>query len=103
MAYGYFRETPDIKYTKDGGFSMKQKKIGKLLGLMGAACLSLGMFFCPATTLPTQAAEADVAVPYSDIIEWRFKVQNGKMYKRLYNFSTASWVGDWIYVGEYPG
>lgn len=82
---------------------MKQKKIGKLLGLMGAACLSLGMFFCPATTLPTQAAEADVAVPYSEVIEWRFKIEDGKMYKRLYNFSRAEWIGDWILIGDYPG
>lgn len=82
---------------------MKQKKISKLLGLMGAACLSLGMFFCPTATLPTQAATADAAVPYSEIIEWRYKIENGKAYRRLYNYSRAEWVGDWIYVGEYPG
>ncbi len=82
---------------------MKQKKISKLVGLMGAACLSLGMFFCPATTLPAQAAMPDVAVPYSDIIEWRFKIEDGKMYQRLYNYSTRNWIGDWILIGDYPG
>ena len=82
---------------------MKQKKISTLLGLMGAACLSLGMFFCPAATLPSQAATPDVAVPYSDIIEWRFKIENGKLYKRLYNYSRAEWESDeWIYVCDYP-
>jgi len=81
---------------------MKQKKISKLLGLMGAACLSLGMFFCPATTLPTQAAVPDVAVPYSEIKEWVYKEEDGKIYKRLYNYSRAEWEGDWIYVRDIP-
>lgn len=80
---------------------MKQKKFGKLAGLIGAACLSLGMFLCPAAILPAQAATPPIAVPYSDIIEWRFKIEDGKLYKRLYNYSKAEWVDDWIYVGEY--
>lgn len=37
--------------------------------------------------------------PYSDRIEWRYKYEDGKYYKRLFNYSTASWVGDWILVG----
>lgn len=41
--------------------------------------------------------------PRSDIKKWVYKVENGKIYKRLYNASTASWIGDWIYVGEYTG
>ena len=72
-----------------------------LVGLVGAACLSLGMFFCPVATLPTQAATPEVAVPCSEIIEWRYKFEDGKIYKRLYNYSRAEWVGEWIYVGEY--
>ena len=39
----------------------------------------------------------------SDILQWVFKTENGKMYKRLYNYSTAEWIGDWIYVCDYPG
>ncbi len=38
--------------------------------------------------------------PQSYIIEWVYKVENGKRYKRLYNTSTGAWVGDWIYVGN---
>jgi hypothetical protein len=41
--------------------------------------------------------------PRSDIKEWVYKTENGKLYKRLYNASTASWESDWIYVCEYPG
>ena len=37
------------------------------------------------------------------MIEWRIKIENNKIYKRLYNVTTDEWVGDWIYVGEYQG
>ncbi len=36
--------------------------------------------------------------PGSDIIDWRYKVENGKLYKRLYNFTKEQWIGDWILV-----
>lgn len=83
---------------------MKQKKISKLLGLVGAACLCAGMFFCPATALPAQAALSNpgVASPNSDIIEWRLKIEDGKIYQRLYNYSMGCWIGDWIYVRDIP-
>ena len=28
----------------------------------------------------------------SDIIDWRYKTENGKMYKRLYKFTTYEWI-----------
>lgn len=33
-----------------------------------------------------------------DIIEWRFKLENGKRYKRKYNASKGVWIGDWIII-----
>ncbi len=36
--------------------------------------------------------------PMSDAIEWRYKIENGKVYKRLYNYTTQQWIGDWILV-----
>ncbi len=41
--------------------------------------------------------------PKSDVKRWIYKVENGKIYKRLYNASIDTWEGDWIYVGEYTG
>lgn len=35
---------------------------------------------------------------YAAIIEWRYKIINGKFYKRQFNHSTADWVGPWILV-----
>ena len=31
-----------------------------------------------------------------DVLVWKYKSINGKMYKRLYNKTTGKWVGDWI-------
>lgn len=31
-----------------------------------------------------------------DRIDWVYKVIDGKLYKRLYNFSQKIWIGDWI-------
>ena len=36
--------------------------------------------------------------PMSDAIEWRYKIENGKVYKRLYNYTTQQWIGDWILI-----
>lgn len=32
----------------------------------------------------------------AEIIDWRIKVVDGQVYKRLYNYSTQKWVGEWI-------
>ena len=42
-------------------------------------------------------------MPLKDDIQWVYKIDNGKIYRRLYNYSTANWIGDWIYVCDYPG
>lgn len=36
--------------------------------------------------------------PYSDTFEWRYKMINGKLYKRLYNTTKDRWETDWILV-----
>ena len=39
--------------------------------------------------------------PRSDVKRWIYKIENGNIYKRLYNASMDEWIGDWIYVGPY--
>lgn len=61
------------------------------------------------TALPVSAfAKEDSHILFSDDfgassktedIQWRFKIENGKLYKRLYNYSTHTWIGDRILVG----
>lgn len=70
--------------------------------------LLLTMICCIVTSTPVMAtpdisltAITDASInPTSEVLEWRYKIENGKLYKRLYNNTTESWVGDWIYVGE---
>ena len=31
-------------------------------------------------------------------IGWRYKIINGIMYKRLYDYTNKRWIGDWIKV-----
>ena len=33
-----------------------------------------------------------------DVLVWKYKSINGKMYNRLYNKTTGKWVVDWIRV-----
>lgn len=95
---------------------MKCKKLTKNLALLaGTACLTLMVFACPTTSLTVNAASnvqddsivtlsGDYGImPLKDDIQYRYKIENGKMYKRLYNYTVGEWVGDWIYVCDYPG
>lgn len=82
---------------------MKLKNVILKSALMfGTVCLTLMAFICPIASIPVQASEATIQ-PRQDILEYLYKVENGKLYKRLYNSSTGNWVGDWIYVCDYPG
>lgn len=54
------------------------------------------------TYTPTDIAQSTVlqseeyhAVPFADIIGWRYKSVDGKMYRRLYNYSKQKWMGNW--------
>ncbi|MCI5597199.1 MAG: hypothetical protein MR380_10920 [Lachnospiraceae bacterium] len=40
--------------------------------------------------------EKEEIQPKADDIRWRYKTIDGKLYKRLYNYSTKTWIGDWI-------
>ncbi len=34
----------------------------------------------------------------ADVYEWRYKVVNGKLYRRLFNLTKAVWAGNWELV-----
>ena len=38
----------------------------------------------------------ETSITRADYIDWRYKVINGILYKRLYNYSKDEWIGDWI-------
>lgn len=76
----------------------------KLAAIGGAACLALSIMTCPLASLPVQAAAPgnEEVRPYSDIIQYRYKIENAKLYRRLYNYSTNTWLGQWEYVCPMP-
>lgn len=74
------------------------KKWKKVITLTGIAVFSLAAFFSPATTIVAEASEEATVSPYAHIIEWRYKEENGKLYRRLYNYSTGNWESEWEYV-----
>lgn len=36
----------------------------------------------------------------ADIIEWRYKIEEGKLYRRQYNYSKQVWIGEWEFIGN---
>ncbi len=85
----------------------------KLKTLCAAAVISCAVSFllpagpvsaaepCSSPAGYARAAESSIA-PLSDNLIWIYKSENGKRYKRLYNTSTRSWIGGWIYVCDEP-
>lgn len=83
---------------------MKLTIIKKLAAVGGAFALALSILASPVATMPVQAAanpgDSTVA-PCSDVIQWRYKFEDHKIYKRLYNYGTNEWLGEWIFLGYY--
>lgn len=61
-----------------------------LTGVLGTSVM------CTSNVSQAFVIEADAAETRAYIIEWRYKVIDGHLYKRLYNATTEEWIGDWI-------
>lgn len=70
----------------------------KKAGFILAASLVFGT--CAISPLQTFASATVLAQPRAEIIDWRYKVENNKLYRRKYNYSTNEWIGDWEFVGN---
>lgn len=69
--------------------------------LFGFALLAFTLLGSPITTINVDAATGEETVaPCADVIEWKYKIENNKIYKRLYNSTTGEWLTDWIYVND---
>ena len=65
-----------------------KKTIRILAVIIAMTCIFSGTAF---------AQEKEVAVEKSSSIAraYVYKVENGKLYRRLYNYSKDTWLGDW--------
>ena len=52
----------------------------------------------PSMLVPGASAEETSILMRAPALEWRYKIVDGKLYRRLYNCSTQEWVGDWELV-----
>lgn len=73
------------------------KKIKKVLICFGTALVFLS---APNNSITVLASESITISPRADIIEWVYRVDNGKMYRRQYNYSKNKWLGSWEYIAD---
>ncbi|HIR25627.1 MAG TPA: hypothetical protein IAB34_09000 [Candidatus Egerieimonas faecigallinarum] len=70
------------------------KKKLKLLVCTGLLCTCL---FPQAVFASSDMPASDSGIEtYADKIGWKYKIINGELYKRQYNYTTGEWIGDWV-------
>lgn len=79
---------------------MKRTELFKKLMITASAlCLSAGFILAaPSATISAQAAVIPGISTLQDGIGYEYKIDGNKLYKRLYNYSTNTPAGDWIFV-----
>lgn len=79
------------------------KTLNKFIFLFLLSFISIGVFSGSIVSAQDTVSEPSIAVSeedssvYSgDVIVWKYKTMNGKLYKRKYNKTTKKWIGNWI-------
>ena len=71
----------------------------KLINTILLLTLILGCGLIQPTSISANEADHPLIIESrADIIGWRYKTENGRVYKRLFNYSKNEWIGDWILV-----
>ncbi|BDR55671.1 hypothetical protein KIMC2_02330 [Xylocopilactobacillus apis] len=69
---------------------INEKKIKKIL-----ITIMIFQGFVTTTFVETTNVEASTIAPRRPVTEWRYKVKNGYLYKRLYDTTNQRWIGKW--------
>ena len=79
------------------------KRLNKLILLFLFGFISIGVFSGSIVSAQDTSnapsivvSEEDSSVYSGDVIVWKYKTMNGKLYKRKYNQTTKKWIGNWI-------
>ena len=79
------------------------KRLNKLILLFFFGFISIGVFSGSIVSAQDTSnepsivvSEEDSSVYSGDVIVWKYKTMNGKLYKRKYNQTTKKWIGNWI-------
>ncbi|MEO3947782.1 hypothetical protein [Gorillibacterium sp. CAU 1737] len=80
----------------------KTLKKGTALFLAIGICTTLlpieasAQLAAPAAPVPhISGTTSQTITPFADIIGWRYKAVDGKMFRRQYNYSRSKWLGEW--------
>ncbi|MDE6053442.1 MAG: hypothetical protein K2G55_06730 [Lachnospiraceae bacterium] len=66
---------------------------------LAALILQPAQIVSAASAIPLTTLSGTTISPLADDIKWvYYTTDDGKTYKRLYNYSTGEWIGEWIYV-----
>lgn len=77
---------------------MKRNKVLLFTALLSAHLCIIASSVLPAQTITPPvitASGAESITPYSDDIQWRYKIMDGKLYRRQYNATKRVWIGEW--------
>ena len=76
--------------------------------MLGALAIVVPFMEAGTCNITSQACEVEIVedkdiceesgVARSPIIEYRYKIVDGELYRRLYNYSDGYWIGDWEWV-----
>ena len=66
--------------------------------LFASLFLSIVTLFSISPVYAQENTSSAIVEPRSDILQWVFKTENGKMYKRLWNASKNRWDSNWILI-----
>ncbi len=75
---------------------MKNKVKKMLIVLMFLPVMCTGILPMPQQEAYAMANNEEEIMPLADIIVWKYKTENGVLYKRQYNQTKKCWVGGWI-------
>lgn len=79
---------------------MKKIRKGILISLFACfVCTEVVMAGEMVDILQSSSAVDSVDTMRADVIQWVYKEINGKMYRRLYNYTKQEYIGDWILIG----
>ena len=70
--------------------------------VINVCCLTMVVAICAPAALATYVVDpvqsSGIVEPKKEDSEWVFKVEDGKLYKRLWSNTYGIWLGEWIYV-----
>lgn len=73
---------------------------GMSLAVVMAFSLNITSYASEVVVIDEEGSEDEIQ-PRQAIIDWRFKIEDGKLYRRLYNYTEQCWVGEWELFGNY--